>query len=298
MKISKRYLIIFCSTLILFSNLYMCYSIPVYAKPTMDDNGHLHVYNWDDIKDCATDWVMKMAADIGAVFFDHNFAQYVENKEAWVNYWTEDNVKVNEDGTNVTFTADLMAFIKQCVEQYAKENEPYYMVNTLTLDDFGTNLYTDYKKFYDTAKNLIEDSPSGVIALGAQYDRPYSMYFADIGNYFTAYSPVKEMRDDRITFYNNETWNQSYFAVYALTLRDGDEVIKTADEFKEKSSGQFNYSDYKNWPIEYIFKVFPIGISLPSYPYDCSNGNSSLVLITKDRRRIRVFNTYGDFQNY
>lgn len=74
----------------------MSYTLSVQAKPTLDDDGHLHVYNWDDIKECATDWVMYMASLAGAIFADRNFAKYVQNKESWVNYWKEENVTISE----------------------------------------------------------------------------------------------------------------------------------------------------------------------------------------------------------
>ena len=96
--------------------------MPVFAKPTLDENGHLHVYNWDDIKDAASEWIFQLACQIGAVVVDHDFSKYVQNQEAWVNYWKEENVSISEDGTKITFSQELMAYIKKCLDDYSKEH--------------------------------------------------------------------------------------------------------------------------------------------------------------------------------
>lgn len=173
MKIYKRLLIVFCCTLVLFSNIFMCYKMPVFAKPTLDDDGHLHVYNWDDIKECATDWVMYMASLAGAIFADRDFAKYVQNKESWVDYWKEDNVKIGENGTSVTFTKELMAYIKQCLDDYAAENQPFkvektYKASLIPASSFGNKAAYDYFKSYfdsDSYKYIVfQGSSSGVIS--------------------------------------------------------------------------------------------------------------------------------------
>lgn len=276
----------------------MYYTMPVFAKPTLDDDGHLHVYNWDDIKDCAVDWVMYMASNIGAIFADHSFGEYVQNKESWVDYWKEDNVTISEDGKSVSFSSELMTYVKQCLDDYAKENEPYYMVNTLTLDNFLGSSYAGNKIMYDTAKNLLEDSPSGVIAFGAYYMQPTQMYFVNIGHYFKNISPVKAGSTNRLTFYNNETWGQETFLAYNVNLTVEDEAIKTAEEFRSKADYTWNYGTDFNRPICYLFGVYPDGNTPGIYAYDCRGYTGYLKLVTRERRRIRVFNTYADFQNY
>ena len=180
MKTYKRLFLLFCCTVVLFSNLFMCYKTPVFAKPTLDEDGHLHVYNWDDIKDSAVDWVMYMASMAGAIFADHDFAKYVQSKEAWVNYWKEDNVVINEDGTSVTFSKELMAFIKQCIEEYAKteqtkeENGGFLLLPTVKYDDVPASHFyngTEYRTF----RNIMLEK--GVLVVGTRYR--YRLRFCD-----------------------------------------------------------------------------------------------------------------------
>lgn len=168
MRTQKKLFIIFCCTMILFSNLFMRYTITVFAKPTLDEDGHLHVYNWDDIKDCAVDWVMYMASLAGAIFADRDFAKYVQNKDSWVNYWTEDNVTISENGTSVTFSKDLMAFIKQCIDDYAKEeqskeeNGGFILLPTTNISDVPANHFKNSQMFRTFRNIVIEKGCLGV----------------------------------------------------------------------------------------------------------------------------------------
>ena len=162
MKTYKRLFLLFCCTVVLISNLFMCYKTPVFAKPTLDEDGHLHVYNWDDIKDSAVDWVMYMASMAGAIFADHDFAKYVQNKDSWVDYWTEDNVTIGENGTSVTFSQDLMAFIKQCIDEYAKteqtkeENGGFLLLPTTNFNDVSVSYFYN-GNVYRTFKNIVAE---------------------------------------------------------------------------------------------------------------------------------------------
>ena len=202
-------------------------------------------------------------------------------------------VDQNNKADGLYISADLMAQIKALIDDYAKEHEPYYMVNTLTLDDLLSD-HVGAKLMYDTAKNLIEDSPSGVIAFGAYYSRPTQMFFADVGHDFTSISPVKMGTNNLfVNFYNNESWNLSTYIGYEVNLNTNGEAIKTAEEFKEKA-----VSAYQGSNIGQRFRVYPEGDRPGSFPYNCRNSNGWLNLITKEPRRIRVFNTYADFQNY
>lgn len=300
MKTYKRLLIIFCCTFILSSNLFMCYTMPVFAKPTLDDDGHLHVYNWDDIKDCATDWVMYMASLAGAIFADRDFAKYVQNKESWVDYWKEDNVNISEGGTSVTFSKELMTYIKQCIDEYAKEHEPYHMVETYPLNSIPMSNFANHKNVYDTLVNLLNESPSGVVLFGCSGG---TMVSTDLGQRFTRLSPVlydNSPRDiEKVRFYQNENWDILTFRIWSTSLAVDDPAIKTISEFAEKAGN--NYLQINNsysCPICTVHKTFKIG-SPKDYSISASGSQyDTLFIISKDARRIRVFNTYGDFQNY
>ena len=293
MKIYKRLFIIFCCTLILSSNLFMYYTMPVFAKPTLDDDGHLHVYNWDDIKDCAVDWVMYMASNIGAIFADHSFGEYVQNKESWVDYWKEDNVTISEDGKSVSFSSELMTYVKQCLDDYAKENEPYYMASTLALNDIKIP-YNLQKNVYDSLVNLLNESPSGLIVFGV--DSPDKFSFTDFGHWFSRLSPVK-YSDNWVQFYRNDTWGDFTFQIHHVRLDVNDSPVKSWEEVVSKSYYHFQYHNLEHGAC-WIFRAPKVGIGYKDISLGSMVNASVMPIISKDGRRIRVFNTYGDFQNY
>ncbi len=238
----------------------------------------------------SADGLMYLVSQMGAVT-TKDFQTWVDNNKKLESL--VETVPAKKEGENIVFTKEFMTQLKTILDDYAKEHEPYYMVNTLTLDDLLSD-YVGAKLMYDTAKNLIEDSPSGVIAFGAYYSRPTQMFFADVGHDFTSVSPVRKGTNNLfVNFYNNESWNFSTYIGYEVNLNTDGEAIKTAEEFKEKA-----VSTYQDRNIGQNFRVYPEGDRPGSFPYDCRNSNGWLNLITKEPRRIRVFNTYADFQNY
>mgnify|MGYP002509627086 CR=1 FL=1 len=244
----------------------------------------------------SADGLMYLVSQMGAVT-TKDFQTWVDNNKKLESL--VETVPAKKEGENIVFTKELMTQLKTILDDYAKEHEPYYMVNTLTLDNFLGSSYPGNKLMYDTAKNLLEDSPSGVIAFGAYYSSPTNMYFVDIGNHFKNISAVNNsLSKATVTFYDNETWGQRAFVAYGLNLALDGEAIKTSGEFKEKATSKMDYGTYYEYPIGYSFYVYPDGRTPGTYPYDCRGAGSNLNLVTRERRRIRVFNTYGDFQNY
>lgn len=304
MKYLKKTILFSLTISILFITFFSVY-VPVCASDHGGSGGTDHGQLTEEEKrvkkleivDNIEKYLLFLCSEIGVYFSGSGYSDFYKNYVDYVkstnDKWFEDNVSVSDDG-NAVFSETLMSSLKAYIDQYAKENEPYYMVNTLTLDDLLGNPYSGNGLMYNTAKNLIEDSPSGVVAFGAYYSRPTQMFFADIGHDFTNVSAVMYNGNNLFAqFYNNETWNVVAYSGYEINLGTDAEAIKTAEEFKEKS-----VSTYNNQPIGKRFRVYPAGDVPGTYPYDCRNYNGWLNLITKERRRIRVFNTYGDFQNY
>lgn len=301
MKQYIKKIIIFSMSIIL---LFVSCPFSVYASDHGGSGGTDH--NPDFITDSGTInveddgvvmyYIEYILANIGAVLCDHDLSKVMANDQTMKEYISKGKFDANKN--TVTFPKDTVTYVYNTFNTIAKENEPYYMVNTLTLDNFLGSSYAGNKIMYDTAKNLLEDSPSGVIAFGAYYMQPTQMYFVNIGHYFKNISPVKAGSTNRLTFYNNETWGQETFLAYNVNLTVEDEAIKTAEEFRSKADYTWNYGTDFNRPICYLFGVYPDGNTPGIYAYDCRGYTGYLKLVTRERRRIRVFNTYADFQNY
>lgn len=275
MQAYKRLLIIFLCTTILSFNFFMCYTTPVFAKPTLDDEGHLHVYNWDDIKDCAVDWVMYMASNIGAIFSDHNFGVYVQNKESWKDYWKEENVTISEDGRSVNFSTDLMAYVKQCLDEYAAENQPFTLQKTYKMTDISPN-YFHAKVVYDYFKSFFDSDSYEYIILSVSGG---SGHIADVtpvikeGGCFYTVNP-----GDSLVRMLSPDWS-----IYRAS------TYKFGYKYDPNSGYSLNVSDAEDYRrFEYFHK----------YDAKRTDFSKNYSLFTKDGGNIRVFNSRSDFINY
>lgn len=239
----------------------------------------------------SSDGLMYLVSQMGAVV-NKDFQTWVDNNQKLETFTNV--VPARKDDNSIVFTKEFMAQLKALLDEYAKEHEPYYLVNTLTLADCAGNSYNGSKIAYDTVKNLLADSPSGIVAWGCYYSNPTDMWFVDIGNDFKNVSAVKYNENKLlVNFYDNEEWGQKTYTSYNANVGTDGEAISTAEEFKEKAQ-----RTYENQFMNTTFRVYPFDNPPGTYPYDARFPYSYLSLITKERRRIRVFNTYGDFQNY
>lgn len=249
----------------------MCYTTPVFAKPTLDDEGHLHVYNWDDIKDCAVDWVMYMASNIGAIFSDHNFGVYVQNKESWKDYWKEENVTISEDGRSVNFSTDLMAYVKQCLDDYAAENQPFKVEKTYKMSEIPASSFR-HKVAYDYFKSYFDSDSYKYIVFRA---------YSDSGAILDITSEIKEgggfvnSSTSYVSIYDSD-WRNHYFPANTYTVKI-DENNKSYLEFGTAERGFQTFCHYLEGRTNF-------------------SANSSIA--TKDGGNIRVYNTVSDFINY
>lgn len=250
----------------------MCYTMPVFAKPTLDDDGHLHVYNWDDIKECATDWVMYMASLAGAIFSDHNFAKYVQNKDSWVDYWKEDNVKISDNGTSVTFSKELMAYIKQAIDDYAAENQPFkvektYRMAQIPASAFGQKpAYEMFKSYFGTSYSYVLCNPQG--SYGFIGDLTACIKggggFIKSGNHITVMDGDWKYYSIPTNKYFNKTDEEGKAYVEII------ENFSTNTYLEHYNPKKTNFTDYYQYPF----------------------------IVTPDGGNIRVFNTGSDFANY
>lgn len=277
MQTYRKLFILFLCTVILSSSILMCYTIPVFAKPTLDEDGHLHVYNWDDIKDCATDWVMHMASQIGAVFYDHSFSQYVQNKESWVDYWKEDNVIISENGTSVTFSTELMAYIKQCIDDYAAENQPFYLEKTYKMSDVPAS-YFKSKSAYDYFKSYFESDSYKYILLTTSISEFLISDFTPVvkeGCGFVKYSYGSSNR-----YYGYRVYDSDW-QLYEPPL---DRCVYKQDENNNLYFEIVENAVNAKYISRHIEGRFDSGITC--------------VLVTKDGGSVRIFNTLSDYINY
>lgn len=291
---------------ILAISIFLSCSVTVYAFPCRLKDGTWIDKPWSEAGEEIWLTIQYGLSQIGVFFANGaDFKQWLQNTETYQDLWDENgrlakHTSIDTKTGTVKYDKEIMSVLKSAADDYAKEHEPYHMAETYPLDAIPMSEFAGHKNVYDTLVNLLNESPSGVVMFGCNEG---TMCFTDLGQWFTRVSPV--LTDpynaspdiERITFYQNENWNVLNFRVWYIYSSIEDAPIKTAKEFSDNADGYNQGNSYYS-PVSNYHRVFkkPRTQSYGIY----ANGSSSneLYVISKDRRRIRVFNTYGDFQNF
>lgn len=233
--------------------------------------------------------VMYIISQIGAVT-DGNFFNYMQNKATWDDYWNGDNIKeVTDDSGNVvsyTFSEELMAYIKQCLDDYAAENQGFFVKGTHKANQIPASTFA-YKEVY---KAFIDYSKSH-----------YMFFFKLNGNGFNVYDFTPEFKEGG-GFYNAfnyqpafctkvlsvdsdwNTWDSKapYYDYYEFKKNDaGDMVLDTVHE-------KFSYLATRYSGLDITFGRTDFN---PSY-------SNVYFLVTQDGGNIRVYKSVSDLINY
>ena len=238
----------------------------------------------------SADGLMYLVSQMGAVT-TKDFQTWVDNNKKLESL--VETVPAKKEGENIVFTKELMTQLKTILDDYAKEHEPYYMASTLALDDIEMP-YGLQKNVYDSLVNLLNESPSGLVVFGVRSPNIFS--FTDFGHWFSRLSPVR-YNDNSVQFYRNDTWGDFTFQVHWVQLAADDSPVKSWEEVTSKSYYHFQTHNVDHGAC-WIFRAPKLGIGYKNISLGSVGVASVMPIISKDGRRIRVFNTYGDFQNY
>lgn len=236
-------------------------------------------------------YIEYILSQIGAIVKDHDLTKAMANDQTMKEYISKGKFDANEN--TVTFPKETVTYVYNTLINVAKEHEPYYMASTLALDDIEIP-YGLQKNVYDSLVNLLNESPSGLVVFGVRSPNVFS--FTDFGHWFSRLSPVR-YNDTLVQFYRNDTWGDFTFQVHWVQLAADDSPVKSWEEVTSKSYYHFQTHNVDNGAC-WIFRAPKLGIGYKNISLGSVGVSSVMPIISKDGRRIRVFNTYGDFQNY
>lgn len=283
--------------------LFVSCPLSVYATDEHPWEGGLGLqlyYNLDEIKQYikeTKDFWVYAAHQLGALV-KSDFTKFMNNSDKFDELCSDNNVGLYKDDAGnvkgVYLSKEFMSQLKAILDDYAKENEPYYIGKTYAFDTADFSLLTGNRNVYNTIKNLLNESTSGFIVCSFKSG---DIWFADIDRNFSDLSFVKVRGNDRfIGIYDNETWKRLDWTVYRVRLGAEDEEIKTVAEFKEKAISTYSGNRY-DYALTQESKIL-----LPQDAELWKGGNCTLYLwpylVSGETRRIRVFNDFADFQNY
>lgn len=236
-------------------------------------------------------YIEYILSQIGAIVKDHDLTKAMANDQTMKEYISKGKFDANEN--TVTFPKETVTYVYNTLINVAKEHEPYYMASTLALDDIEIP-YGLQKNVYDSLVNLLNESPSGLVVFGVRSPNVFS--FTDFGHWFSRLSPVR-YNDTSVQFYRNDTWGDFTFQVHWVQLAADDSPVKSWEEVTSKSYYHFQTHNVDHGAC-WIFRAPKLGIGYKNISLGSVGVSSVMPIISKDGRRIRVFNTYGDFQNY
>lgn len=261
MKHLFKRIVSFSLSIYIFVVSFFLFPLPTYAKT---------YYSWDELRKDATTSIFYIASQLKAVA-NGEFSNFVQGLDAWEQYWNEDNVAVDSETGEVTYSADLVALIKQALEEYAASVLPFKIENTYRLDSIPASTFQS-KEAYNTFKTYCA---SHEIVL----TNPYISYFS-IGD---------------ITPYIKEGGG---FVKYSsqFVLYNGNWKLQSIpmDRYTEKgnSDGSYTIELQENYgSTQRIGHYDPDKIKFNEY------GQQNFI-VTHDGGRIRVFNSASEFMDY
>ncbi|MDD6811680.1 MAG: hypothetical protein PUD93_07445 [Lachnospiraceae bacterium] len=89
------------------------YSFVSYAKP---------YYSWDEVAKDAETTIYYMLSQLRCMA-SGDFVSWLQNKDSWKEYWNQDNVLIDEETGNITFSQDLVSVIKQALISYEESTQ-------------------------------------------------------------------------------------------------------------------------------------------------------------------------------
>lgn len=173
MKLYKR-IFIFFITAILSINFLMCYTVPVFASEGVYDPDTSW---WDKFLTESSAYISYLACRVGAITKDHDFAKWVQTREDYIEWWNTGHISRKQDSNgnvNYSFDKELMAYIKQCLDEYIKteqtkeENGGFIILPTTSISDVPADRFKNAQQFR-TFRNIIVEK--GCLAVQVKYER-------------------------------------------------------------------------------------------------------------------------------
>lgn len=235
-------------------------------------------------------YIEYIISQIGAIVCDHDITKAMANDQTMKEYISKGKYDANEK--TVVFPKETVVYVKQCLDQYAKENEPYDICTSYGLSTFDLSCINNQKNIYDTLKSLIEESQNGFIRV--MYEPRTGFLYASI------YDDIKDISYVKSSSYNdycgesfyNSTWKQAVVPVYGLHYSADDAVITSFNNFKSKATVCHNSSSVNYTYMTHFMTTKKNTYVEKAFSYVMPN------LLSATPKRFRVFYNFDDFQNY
>lgn len=209
----------------------------------------------------SSDGLMYLVSQMGAVA-NKEFTTWVDNNKKLESLIESNVVPAKKEDNNIVFTQDFMSQIKQALDDYAAENQPFQIVKTLKASDIPASKFR-VKALHDTFMEYVSEHIYTVwYGIGSPW-----MYLGDVTPIIKEGGGFVE-NGSTIIIYDGD-WN-SYDVSCDLYQYDSSTGITVTPNKQSYSS---------------LFTTLPENML-------------TACIVTSDGGNIRVFNSRSDFINY
>lgn len=284
--------------------LFISCPLSVYASEKWEGSlGLTLYYNKDKIlqyfKDTGKFWLYA-ASEAGAIL-KADFVQFAENYNKMDDILSEENkigvyVDKDDNAKGVFFSKEFMAEVKALIEQYAKENEPYFIVRIPSYKEVNVERFAT-KGQYLTICNLAKKY--GLIGVNGLYMSDLSEILN--GNYSyvneTGILTEESLLTDYVVAVYDDSWDrykggQRYKFDFPAGISVGYEAMEDGEKTTYNSVADYHSDFYPDYLSKHNGVVLDFGT--PHYQYE----HTRACLISRDGIRTRVFKSMNDFKNY
>lgn len=259
----------------------MLYTTPIFASEGVYDPDTSW---WERFTEESSTYIVYLACRMGAIVKDYDFAKWVQTREDYKEWWNTGHISRLESSNgevNYSFDNELMAYIKQCLDEYAAENQPFTVEKTYRFTDIPATAFVD-RKAYNYFKSLVISDSYKYIGVSRVSQTGYSSF------YTVDLTPVLKEGGGFVNF-------TSYGYYYGYYLYDFDwnraSVKKEYFDVKKDTDNNYYLEHYENGNLNGYIRKY-------DYAVDLSSLYNGPYLITKDGGSIRVYKTVQDFANY
>lgn len=301
-KMKRKYTQVF--TFIMASILFISCPLSVYASEKWEGSlGLTLYYNKDKIlqyfKDTGKFWLYA-ASEAGAIL-KADFVQFAENYNKMDDILSEEDkigvyVDKDDNAKGVFFSKEFMAEVKALIEQYAKENEPYFIVRIPSYKEVNVERFAT-KGQYLTICNLAKKY--GLIGVNGLYMSDLSEILNGNYSYVNEIGTLTEesLLTDYVVNVYDESWekykgSQRYKFDFPAGISVGYEAIEDGEKTTYNSVADYHSDFYPDYLSKHSGVVLDFGT--PYYQYE----HTRACLISRDGIRTRVFKSMNDFKNY
>lgn len=240
----------------------------------------------------SADGLMYLVSQMGAVT-TKDFQTWVDNNKKLESL--VETVPAKKEGENIVFTKEFMTQLKTILDDYAKQNEPYWIVPIASYRDLDPAKFktkAQYSTICQLARTygLIGVNGDQISDLSGAIENKHSLVM------YTNWADTPDWsKEHALVCFYNEAWQWRGYYIYRFNFTSDMTVGFTSFDDGTKLDASFSRVTlhdrfFPNYPFYHNGGLYDYNGDIYSAPKAC--------LISKDGGHMRVYKTLDDFKRY